>query len=206
MQTVLDGKEAKGSAATALTEANTYTDTQISSAVGTINISITEVQSQVNTKASSDHSHKYAGSDTIGGAANSANKLNTDAGDSGTPVYFKDGIPVPCTSISVDAEGNSETASHLKTPRKIILSGDVSGEVSFDGSKDVTIDVVVADNSHSHTTSEISGLDTVLSGKANTDHSHTSEDISDLQSKLDAKVNTSDITVATDSAIQALFA
>lgn len=48
--------------------------------------------------ASSDsHTHNYAGSDTSGGAATSANKINTNAGTATSPVYFADGIPKKCT-------------------------------------------------------------------------------------------------------------
>ena len=47
--------------------------------------------------ATAGHTHKYAGSDSVGGAATSANKLNTDAGSTANPVYFKNGIPVACT-------------------------------------------------------------------------------------------------------------
>jgi hypothetical protein len=98
IQTQLDNKESAGAAAKALSDANEYTNTQIS-----------------------NHTHNYAGSNSIGGAANSANKLNTDAGDSSTPVYFKDGIPVPITSIKVNVSGNAETAS--KADEATTLSG-----------------------------------------------------------------------------------
>jgi len=37
---------------------------------------------------------KYAGSSSVGGAATSANKLNTNAGDATHPVYFANGVPV----------------------------------------------------------------------------------------------------------------
>ena len=49
------------------------------------------------TYATADHTHKYAGSDSVGGAATSANKLNTDAGSDVNPIYFSNGIPVACT-------------------------------------------------------------------------------------------------------------
>lgn len=42
----------------------------------------------------SNHTHNYAGSSSAGGAATSANKLNTDAGSEVQPVYFSGGIPV----------------------------------------------------------------------------------------------------------------
>ena len=45
----------------------------------------------------SGHTHSYAGSSSAGGAATSANKLNTDAGSATNPVYFSGGVPVACT-------------------------------------------------------------------------------------------------------------
>ena len=51
----------------------------------------------VDGKASSGHTHSYAGSSSVGGAATSANKINTDAGSATQPVYFKDGIPKATT-------------------------------------------------------------------------------------------------------------
>lgn len=51
----------------------------------------------LNKKADKNHTHNYAGSSSAGGAATSANKLNTDAGSATHPVYFKDGVPVKTT-------------------------------------------------------------------------------------------------------------
>ena len=50
-----------------------------------------------NEYATAGHTHLYAGSDSVGGAATSANKLNTDAGSVTNPIYFSNGIPVACT-------------------------------------------------------------------------------------------------------------
>lgn len=55
------------------------------------------IQTQLNSKATSGHTHNYAGSSSAGGAATSANKLNTDAGSVTQPVYFANGIPVKTT-------------------------------------------------------------------------------------------------------------
>lgn len=55
------------------------------------------INSALNEKADKNHTHNYAGSSSAGGAANSANKLNTDAGSATNPVYFKDGVPVKTT-------------------------------------------------------------------------------------------------------------
>lgn len=50
----------------------------------------------------------YAGASTAGGAATSANKINTDAGSATQPVYFDNGVPVATTyslakSVPADA-------------------------------------------------------------------------------------------------------
>lgn len=55
------------------------------------------IQTQLNAKAASSHTHSYAGSSSVGGAATSANKLNTNAGSAIQPVYFANGIPVATT-------------------------------------------------------------------------------------------------------------
>ena len=59
-------------------------------------------------KSDSDHTHSYAGSSSVGGAATSANKLNTNAGSATQPVYFANGVPVNTTytlakSVPADA-------------------------------------------------------------------------------------------------------
>lgn len=51
--------------------------------------------------AAASHTHSYAGSASAGGAATSANKLNTDAGDYLTPVYFDNGIPVESAGTAI---------------------------------------------------------------------------------------------------------
>jgi hypothetical protein len=52
----------------------------------------------------------YAASSAKGGAATSANKLNTDAGNTYTPVYFANGIPVACRElVGENVEGKSYT-------------------------------------------------------------------------------------------------
>lgn len=63
--------------------------------------------------AASSHTHSYAASSSVGGAATSANKLNTNAGDSNTPVYFSNGIPIPCTSLDLNTSGNAATATNV---------------------------------------------------------------------------------------------
>jgi len=64
------------------------------------------------------------------------------------------------SSITSDITGNSATTTKLETPFAITLTGDVSGVLSgdisgmnyIDGDEDVTLDITVADDSHTHDT------------------------------------------------------
>ena len=85
------------------------------------------IQEQIDKKSNEGHTHKYAGSSTAGGAANSANKLNTDAGSATQPVYFADGVPVKTTytlgaSVPSDAKFTDTTYSDATTTKAGLLS------------------------------------------------------------------------------------
>ena len=85
--------------------------------------------------ASTDYlpaSTTYAGSSSKGGPATSANKLNTNAGGSTTPVYFSNGIPVVCTSYA-DASVRYATKATNDAGGNAIHSTYIKG-VSSDGS------------------------------------------------------------------------
>lgn len=67
----------------------------------------------------------------------------------------------------VFTESYHPNANALTTAREISLTGDASGSVEFDGSGDVSIDVTVANDSHTHDTqyytkSEIDNIEQVL--------------------------------------------
>lgn len=70
----------------------------------------TEIDTKLSGKSDTTHTHKYAGSTTAGGSANSAVKLDTaTAGSATQPVYFADGKPVATTytlgkSVPADAK------------------------------------------------------------------------------------------------------
>lgn len=114
LQAALDGKEASGAAASALAEAKSYADgvkDDLLNGAGTAYDTLKELGDLIDDnqdaidaletvaagKADADHTHNYAGSSSAGGAANSANKLNTNAGSTTQPVYFANGIPVKTT-------------------------------------------------------------------------------------------------------------
>jgi|GEM_PF-6972054 len=65
----------------------------------------------------------------------------------------------------ISVSQNAGTATKLQTARTIALSGDASGSASFDGTGNVTIPVVVADDSHSHTIANVDGLQAALDAK-----------------------------------------
>ena len=128
--------------------------------------------------AAASHTHNYAGSSSAGGAANSANKLNTNAGSSTQGVYFKDGVPVVMTytlgkSVPADAKftdtntwrgvqdnlTSTATDQSLSANQGKVLKGLVDGKAA---------------SSHTHddryyTESE---MNTKLNGKANSSHTH----------------------------------
>lgn len=114
LQDALDSKEASGAAAGALAEAKSYADgikNDLLNGAGTAYDTLKELGDLIDDnqdaidaletvaagKADKDHTHNYAGSSSAGGAATSANKLNTDAGSTTQPVYFSNGVPVKTT-------------------------------------------------------------------------------------------------------------
>jgi len=68
-------------------------------------------------------------------------------------------------TINSSITGNATTASTLATARTITLGGDVSGAANFDGSSNITITTVIADDSHNHTIANVDGLEAALDSK-----------------------------------------
>ena len=149
--------------------------------------------------AAASHTHDYAGSSSAGGAANSANKLNTNAGSATQGVYFKDGVPVvmTCTlgkSVPADAKftdtntwrgiqdnlTSTATDQSLSANQGKVLKGLVDGKAA---------------SSHTHddryyTESEMNAK---LNGKANASHTHDDRYYteSEMNTKLNGKANSS---------------
>jgi hypothetical protein len=69
------------------------------------------------------------------------------------------------SGTSGSTTGNAATATALATARTIGLTGDVSGSGSFDGTGNLTITAVIADDSHNHTVANVDGLQTTLNTK-----------------------------------------
>ena len=83
-------------------------------------------------------------------------------------------VPEATHAVSADSATTASNAAQWTTGRKITLSGDASGNVTIDGTKDVTLTVTVADDSHAHIISNIDGLQAALDGKAASGHNHDS--------------------------------
>ena len=88
------------------------------------------------------------------------------------------------------AAGVVESAEKLSTARNISLSGDATGSVAFDGSKDITIAMTLANSgvtagTYNNVTVNEKGLVTSASNVT-----YTIEDITGLQDALDSKVDT----------------
>ena len=128
--------------------------------------------------AAASHTHDYAGSSSAGGAANSANKLNKNAGSATQGVYFKDGVPVAMTytlgkSVPADAKftdtntwrgiqdnlTSTATDQSLSANQGKVLKGLVDGKAN-------------ASHTHDDRYYTESEMNTKLNGKANSSHTH----------------------------------
>ncbi|WP_430619460.1 hypothetical protein [Enterococcus sp. DIV0802b] len=75
----------------------------------------------------------------------------------------------------------AQTASKLSSERTISLSGSATGSVAFDGSKNVTVGVSIADNSHKHTIANVTGLQENLNSKTNV-RGHSNSTVTQISS------------------------
>jgi hypothetical protein len=71
--------------------------------------------------------------------------------------------------LTGDVTGNADTASKWATARTLSLTGDASGSVSIDGSGNMSLSVAVANDSHTHAFSNLTGKPTTLAGYGITD-------------------------------------
>ena len=98
---------------------------------------------------------------------------------------------------------HATTAGSLATARTITLSGDVSGSVSFNGSKDVTITTTVADDSHNHTIANVDGLQDALDGKESSGAAATA--LANAKSYTNSAVSTHNTSTSAHSDLRDLI-
>ena len=86
-------------------------------------------------------------------------------GKTGTVTLTKSDVDLSSVDNTADSAKNVLSATKLTTARTLSLGGDASGSVSFDGSANASITVVVADDSHNHIIANVDGLQTALNNK-----------------------------------------
>lgn len=108
--------------------------TSINKQVGDITISQESLgfDKELAKKADVGHTHDYAGSATVGGPSTSAKKLNTDAGSSTKPVYFKNGMPGATqyeikASVPKDAQFTDTTYEDISVKKGDLIWMDLDG-------------------------------------------------------------------------------
>ena len=95
---------------------------------------------------------------------------NTDAvasvaGRTGNVVLTKSDVGLNLVDNTSDVSKNVLSATKWTTARTMTLTGDTTGSVSIDGSANVSMSVVVVDDSHNHVISNIDNLQTALDAK-----------------------------------------
>ncbi|WP_310597279.1 phage tail-collar fiber domain-containing protein [Aeromonas aquatica] len=85
------------------------------------------------------------------------------------------GYPHFVTKLAVINADDSVTDTRAR--RTLTLTGDVTGEASFNSPDSIQLEVAIKDNSHAHAIENVAGLAEALEGKAETDHSHNADDV-----------------------------
>ena len=135
--------------------------------------------------ASSDTAFSRKGANTmytalLNGHAGTADKLVSSGtaislGSATGPVYFKDGVPVACTTYanaSVKSATSAGVAGKLSNCKTAEVTGAVTGSVSWDGSGDLSIATTLTSHTHDDRYYTESEINTKLAGKSDTDHTH----------------------------------
>jgi trimeric autotransporter adhesin len=106
---------------------------------------------------------------TLANAATNANTASTIVKRDGSGNFSAGTITAALTgnvtgNVSGSA-GTASTAGRWTTGRTITLGGNLSGSVSIRGDANVTLNATVANNSHTHTIANVSGLQAALNNK-----------------------------------------
>ncbi|ANT70224.1 hypothetical protein [Aeromonas hydrophila] len=83
---------------------------------------------------------------------------------------YEGGTTLAAKYLGIDA--NAVSASKWAAARTITLDGHATGNVSLDGSTNVTLTVTVKDGSHAHTIDNVDGLQQALDSKSPSNHTH----------------------------------
>lgn len=174
-------KNASASAGTATTQATNASNSAKAAKLSEDNAALSKTAagtSETNAKASEVEAKRQA--DIAKGYAESAShgQINADwAETETTSKAFIKNKPTLGTLASKNSVAYSEVTG---TPdlSVYVLDSTLTAELAKK-----------ANASHTHTTAQVTGLDTALAGKAPTSHTHTSAQITDLTTKLNAKLD-----------------
>lgn len=175
------GADESGSADRAYSYAKSYTDEKIAALINSApttldtlgeiaaameeNADVVEaLETAIGKKSDVGHTHSYAGSSSVGGAATSANKLNTNAGDATHPVYFANGVPV-ATSYTLGASVPSG-AKFTDTTYSVATQSDAGLMSAADKKTLDDLDALVGDTSVSSQIAE------AIANKSDSNHTH----------------------------------
>ena len=210
LQTALDGKA---------NSSHTHTVSQISDLTATVTELnymdgvTSSVQTQLDGKAASGHTHKYAGSSSAGGAATSANKLNTNAGSATQPVYFSNGVPVATTytlgkSVPSDAKF-TDTNTHYSSKNVVGATNATSNTATALTNGNVYINSVengavtsshkISGSGATTVTTDANGNIVISSTDNNTTYSAAGSSLGLVKSGGDVTISSGVITVNDDS-------
>lgn len=161
------------------------------------------VQTQLNGKAASSHTHNYAGSSSAGGAATSAAKVNVttltnqNLNNYRTPgTFFAAGGGNTCTNkpngidnfgmFVIQSAGGWQT-QFLYGSNHVMYTRTYEGEawtswveVYTSANKPTASEIGAAASSHTHSIANVSGLQSALNGKAASSHSHPVSQVTGL--------------------------
>ena len=167
------------------------------------------LQTQLDGKSPTNHTHNYAGSSSAGGAATSANKLNTNAGSTTQPVYFSNGIPVkttytlgksvPSDAVFTDTHYTSKNVVGSSTATSNTTSALTNGNVYLNSVENdvVTSTHKISGSGATTVTSDASG--NIIVSSTNTTYSGAGSSLGLVKSGGDVTISSGVITVNDDS-------
>ncbi|SFU79684.1 beta strand repeat-containing protein [Pseudoduganella namucuonensis] len=139
--------------------------------------------------AAAGHSHALAiGDGTIQKLTVATNERLDLVAGSNVSLSYNDAGNAITISTSGQLSGNVETATRLQSSRTISLSGDATGQVDFDGAGNVTLPVTVANDSHTHAFTNLTGRPSTLLGYGIGD-AYTKTEVDNLVTGLDMKAS-----------------
>lgn len=169
------------------------------------------IQTQLDSKAASGHTHNYAGSSSAGGAATSANKLNTNNGSATQPVYFSNGVPVattytlgksvPSNAVFTDTHYSSKNVVGATNATSNTATALTNGNVYINSVENgaVTSSHKISGSGATTVTTDTSGNIVISSTDNNTTYSAAGSALGLVKTGGDVTISSGVITVNDDS-------